>query len=71
MYELEGWNAGNLSKTKEDLLEEKKEEEAKEETKPDPVTKEEAGNPETSPIGPQLPAPKEESKTAVSADPNQ
>lgn len=73
VYELKGWNAGYLSKKQEDLLEEKKEEETKEEVKPDPVTKEEAGKTEMSPIGPQLPQPKEKSQTkpAAPADPNQ
>ncbi|GEM_PF-3930654 len=60
VYELKGWNAGYLSKKLEDLLEEEKAEE-----------KQESATTETSPIGPPLPAPEEESQTAVPADPNQ
>lgn len=71
VYELKGWNAGYLTKKQEDLLEEKKEEEKKDEAKAEPAPKKDTRQTETSPIGPQLPTPKKESKTAVSADPNQ
>jgi len=75
VYEISSWQAGKMSKKLEDLLEEEKKEEKKEETKDEaktePVTKEKPGKTETPAIVPQPPAPKEESKTTVPADPNQ
>ncbi len=76
VYEISSWQAGKLSKKLDDLLEkekkvEKKKEGKKDEAKPEPAPKKDTGKTEAPPIGPQLPAPKEESKTTVPADPNQ
>ena len=73
VYEISSWNAQNMSKKREEILEEEKKEDPKKEgeTQNEPAPTKESDKAKMPPIGPHLPTTEEESKKTTPADPNQ